>query len=664
MNFQIEKLIIWPRNATFPPRELNFKLGKVNVITGASRTGKTAIIPIIDYCLGSGTCSIPIEIIRDNASWYGIVVYTGNEKVLLARKVPDGNKVSYEFYVQRGTAINIPITVENNQNLDGVKQILDTLSFVPYINRDENGKAYNDRLSFRDLTHLVFQSQDIVANQNILFYKTHKTEHREKLRNWFPFILGAESIDIIFARRKLKELEQDFSRKNRELEKAKKLSSEWLQNLIGQLQVAKEYGLYKGDLPDPTDFDTMLSITRDILDNAPDSPQTTSATMESSIDEINQLEIRENEISNSIAQTKKRISDIKKLTTSISDYQSSCKKKVERLELAKWLKENAQTAAICPVCGGNEHPNAHNEIDKICKAVAQYEAVAPRTSEFPAALERELLLLRNDLESLFAERDDLQIRFNSIRAKNKEVEIYQQRTKNMFLLLGQLSSTVKLIDTLSSDDGLTDHIEDLSRQIAELKKIISASNTNALLDRALSEINQKTLVRLQTLDVDEIYKKVSPRFSLAELGLEVQGSDGIWHLLGEVGSASNWLSFHIAFTCALQEYFCEQSSPVSSVPSFMVYDQPSQVYFPRLHKTKMEADDDPHIGNEDVAAVRDIFKTLADSILSKNGAWQAIVLDHAGSDIYGDLDGIEEIEEWRNGKKLIPAEWYEQKIAD
>ena len=170
---------------------------------------------------------------------------------------------------------------------------------------------------------------------------------------------------FIFARRKLKELEQDFSRKNRELEKAKKLSSEWLQNLIGQLQVAKEYGLYKGDLPDPTDFDTMLSITRDILDNAPDSPQTTSATMESSIDEINQLEIRENEISNSITKNKKRISDIKKLTTSISDYQSSCKKKVERLELAKWLKENAQTAAICPVCGGNEHPNAHNEIDKI-----------------------------------------------------------------------------------------------------------------------------------------------------------------------------------------------------------------------------------------------------------------------------------------------------------
>ena len=48
MFFQIEKIIIWPRNTVFPPRVLSFSLGKVNVITGASRTGKTAIIPIID----------------------------------------------------------------------------------------------------------------------------------------------------------------------------------------------------------------------------------------------------------------------------------------------------------------------------------------------------------------------------------------------------------------------------------------------------------------------------------------------------------------------------------------------------------------------------------------------------------------------------------------
>ena len=49
MNMKIRKLIIWPKNSAFPPREVKFELNKVNVITGASRTGKSAIIPIIDY---------------------------------------------------------------------------------------------------------------------------------------------------------------------------------------------------------------------------------------------------------------------------------------------------------------------------------------------------------------------------------------------------------------------------------------------------------------------------------------------------------------------------------------------------------------------------------------------------------------------------------------
>lgn len=116
MKFQLLKLIIWPRSDKFPSRIVNFKPRKVNVITGASRTGKSAIIPIIDY---------------------------------------------------------------------GVKHILNTISSVPYLSLDggDGERAYQARLGFRDLMALVFQNQDIVANQNILFYKTHTHEHRERLRN-------------------------------------------------------------------------------------------------------------------------------------------------------------------------------------------------------------------------------------------------------------------------------------------------------------------------------------------------------------------------------------------------------------------------------------------------------------------------------------------------
>ncbi|MBA2937209.1 DUF3732 domain-containing protein [Paenibacillus sp. CGMCC 1.16610] len=59
-----------------------------------------------------------------------------------------------------------------------------------------------------------------------------------------------------------------------------------------------------------------------------------------------------------------------------------------------------------------------------------------------------------------------------------------------------------------------------------------------------------------------------------------------------------------------------------------------------------------------MTAVKSIFKTLVESVKSTNGDWQCIILDHADADIYGDIENVNEVVEWRNGKKLIPEEWY------
>lgn len=74
MKFTINSIILWPRNAEHSPRCLSFNSEAVNIITGASRTGKSALIPIIDYCLGSDKCTIPVDIIRDACSWFGVLL--------------------------------------------------------------------------------------------------------------------------------------------------------------------------------------------------------------------------------------------------------------------------------------------------------------------------------------------------------------------------------------------------------------------------------------------------------------------------------------------------------------------------------------------------------------------------------------------------------------
>ena len=65
MKFVIDKVVLWPKKSEQSFRTVDFKSDKINIITGASRTGKSAIIPIIDYCLGADKCTIPVDTIRN-----------------------------------------------------------------------------------------------------------------------------------------------------------------------------------------------------------------------------------------------------------------------------------------------------------------------------------------------------------------------------------------------------------------------------------------------------------------------------------------------------------------------------------------------------------------------------------------------------------------------
>src|SRR5262249_25839883 len=129
--------------------------------------------------------------------------------------------------------------------------------------------------------------------------------------------------------------------------------------------------------------------------------------------------------------------------------------------------------------------------------------------------------------------------------------------------------------------------------------------------------------------------------------------------LWEIGSGSNWLSYHLAIMLGLQQLFLAQSHSV--VPSLLVIDQPSQVYFPKLLvQRSAEGQPEPRFDrDEDVAAVHKAFAVVSQVVNGSNGKLQAIVLDHAPETVWGDLPGIHLVEEWRGGKALVPAAWLE-----
>jgi hypothetical protein len=130
MYFHIRQVILWPRNRALTARVVHFQPGKANVITGASQTGKSAIVPIIDYCLGSGKCSIPAGVIRKNAEWFGVVVDTAKGQLLLARREPGIQQSMGDMFMMeaQGKLVVPQHIASRNTNRDFVKNYLDELA--------------------------------------------------------------------------------------------------------------------------------------------------------------------------------------------------------------------------------------------------------------------------------------------------------------------------------------------------------------------------------------------------------------------------------------------------------------------------------------------------------------------------------------------------------
>ncbi|WP_407120381.1 hypothetical protein [Bradyrhizobium sp. STM 3561] len=244
MYFQIRKLILWPR-AKKSPRFVEFKRGSVNVISGASKTGKSAVIPIIDYCLGADRCAIPVGVIREKCGWFGIVIETVEGLKLLARREPGDQQSTGDMYFLEGGEIDVPDRIEGkNANVDFVKDALNRVAGLTNLEFEPNSEGgYKARPSFRDLMAFTFQPQNIVANPDVMFFKADTTEHREKLKTIFPYVLGAVTAAILQARFELDRLSRILRRKEAEMRAITSANSAWQLEAQGWLRQAIELGL-------------------------------------------------------------------------------------------------------------------------------------------------------------------------------------------------------------------------------------------------------------------------------------------------------------------------------------------------------------------------------------------------------------------------------------
>ena len=655
MYFQIRELILWPREPGIAPRRIKFHLGAVNIITGASRTGKSAVTPIIDYCLGARTCAIPVKTIRDACSWFGIVINTSQGEKLLARREPGNQQGTDEMYVLDGVTVDVPAEIPGkNTTADQVRRTLDELAGLTKLDFSAGSAATNfsGRPSFRDLAAFVFQPQNVIANPDILFYKADTHEHRQKLRTIFPYVLDAINPAQLAKEHELQLLERELRRKDKELREAQEISARWMAEIRTQVSTAKELGLIDREVTDETKKEHMLSMLREIVLRTDVKLRVSAQTIDASLTELSALEQEESEISRSLTGLRRRLGEMKRLRESSTDYQQALHIQRDRLKVSDWLVHQHNGHEGCPVCG-NDMSRAGETLGVLVNSLRQIEDAAGVTKEIPAAFDLEQQRVHEDAVRTADRLEAVQIRRNALTQRSSAAQQQQYQAKRVERFIGNLESALSLYERVGEDSYLAEEVAQLRERVAQLKIEVSAADTEARTNRALRIVNSKAGKLLPMLDVERPDDPLE--LIIDDLTVRVTSSkryDYLW----EIGSGSNWLSYHLATILGLQQFFMDLKH--SPVPNFVVIDQPSQVYFPKqLTARSGDENADPEFRDEDVEAVRKAFAVMGEVVNKSEGRLQILVFDHAPEFVWSGLPHIRLVEEWRNGVKLVPLEW-------
>lgn len=655
MDFQIKKLILWPKKQEYGFKEIEFKLNRINIITGASRTGKSAIIPIIDYCLGSGSCYIPVKTIRDTCSWFGILISSNEKEILIARREPGMQKSTDDMFLIEGKSVEIPSQVIKNTTRQSVKLFLDELAKLSFLDMDaDTNNQFLGRPSFRDLMAFCFQPQNIVANANTLFYKADTTEHRTKLINIFPYILGAVNPEILAKRHQISDIIRELNRKQKDLQKLKDVSEKWEIEINGWISLAQEYGIIKNELnADELSFDERVSLLKELVNKKYSDIDINSEKIITASHEMIELRKEENYTAMELTKSKSRYTEMTQLFESMDTYRNSLTIQIERLNISKWLRSLGEHSSNCPICGNMNVDN--NRLEKLYNNLERLEDEIDHTKSIPAAFEREYENAKKEIRILSERLAAVQKRIK-IQSESKDVTENEKYTLDgISRFLGKVQYASETFDLLGTDSVLIDEINRLQENLSELRKQVDEYAIERKIDTAIRTISANIMKLIPLLDSERPNDPVKVDYK--NLTVIVSSDNGRDDYLWEIGSGSNWLSYHIATTLAFQIFF--NNMEMSPVPNFIVYDQPSQVYFPqKLAIKEDEKEIDPILDDEDRLAVEKIFKTMDSAITMSNKPIQIIVLEHADKSLWENVDKAHEVCEWRGeNNKLIPEEW-------
>jgi hypothetical protein len=229
-------------------RDLQFRVDGLNVITGRSSTGKSALSEIVEYCMGRSSFNVPEGIIRDKVAWFAVIYQFEHEQVLVAKPTPpEGGASCGTAMLRRGTELQAPSFEELavNSDDDAVVTLLSRLLGIPENRTDvplEHSRDSYDA-NVKHTFYYLFQKQGLVANKDQLLYRQNEQFQPQAIRDTLPILLGVSSHDRYELESKLRIAQRDLRLNAKLLEQARDAIDTSHEKAIGLYSEAKAVGV-------------------------------------------------------------------------------------------------------------------------------------------------------------------------------------------------------------------------------------------------------------------------------------------------------------------------------------------------------------------------------------------------------------------------------------
>ena len=644
MTLQIRSISIYSRDDV--RRDVNFKIGALNIVTGASKTGKSALLDIVDYCWGRDECTVPEGEIRKGVSWFVVHFDNDGEGILIARKNPGpAGTASDQIYFARGVD-ELPTdanSFQKNITSDGLrKQLSATLGISENIHVPEESSTRAPlEASARHAILFCLQAQYEIANRRLMFHRQGEQFVPQAIRDTLPYFLGAVDENQLLALRRYQDVRTRLRRLEREYAEAQAITRDGSRATRDLLDEARRGGLIAPDAQ-PDDANGVLALLRTATAPQPmvfstvDDPEADLTAL----DELRRSLLRE------FQDVREEIADVERLNREASQFEVEAREQEARLASIGLVADAGDNAGgTCPLCESRlavSIPTVAEVQASLANVQTQLRSVrrdAPRLQERLATLE----LRRTDLnERLRQVQTDIATRIQD----NERLRLEQHHFAEQARIAGRIAYYLEHTAAVAEDGELPRKLEQLRAEFKELEVALDDDVAQERLMTALNLLGRDLTGFAKELELEHGENPL--RLDVKRLTVIADTDDGPLSL-AQMGSAENWVGYHVAAHLSLHTLFHRRGRPV---PGLLMLDQPSQAHYPPERDKDGRIDGLP---DADQAAVRQLFRLLHRYCVDLAPDMQIIVADHV--ELLEDWFRDSIAERWRDGVALVPQSW-------